>query len=61
MAKKRTSRSRKKKKLKYILLKYLLLGVILAGIAAGLFVYSVYAGLWGKLPTYAELREIRND
>ncbi len=29
-----------------------------AGMA--LFVYSVYAGLWGSLPDYAELRNIRN-
>lgn len=61
MASRRTSRSRKKKKLKYTLLKYLLLLILLAGIAGGLFIYSVYAGLWGKLPSYAELRDIRND
>ena len=61
MVKKRTSKSRKKKKLRYTLLKYLFLLILLAGIAGSLFVYSVYAGLWGKLPTYAELREIRND
>lgn len=61
MAKKHISKSRKKKKLKYTLLKYLLVFILLAGMAAGLFVYSVYAGLWGKLPTYAELRDIRND
>ena len=61
MAKKRISKSRRKKKIRYTLLKYVLIFVLLAGIAAGLFVYSVYAGLWGKLPTYAELRDIRND
>ena len=61
MAKKRISKSRRKKKTRYTLLKYVLIFVLLAGIAAGLFVYSVYAGLWGKLPTYAELRDIRND
>lgn len=51
MAKKRISKSRRKKKIRYTLLKYVLIFVLLAGIAAGLFVYSVYAGLWGKLPT----------
>lgn len=61
MAKKRISKSRRKKKTRYTLLKYVLIFVLLAGIAASLFVYSVYAGLWGKLPTYAELRDIRND
>lgn len=61
MAKKRSSKSRRKKKQKYTWLKYLIFFVLLAGIAAGLFVYSVYAGLWGKLPTYTELRDIRND
>lgn len=61
MAKKRSSKPRRKKKQKYTWLKYLIFFVLLAGIAAGLFVYSVYAGLWGKLPTYTELRDIRND
>ncbi len=28
---------------------------------AGLFVYSVYAGLWGKLPDAGELKAIHND
>lgn len=61
MAKKRSLKPRRKKKQKYTWLKYLIFFVLLAGIAAGLFVYSVYAGLWGKLPTYTELRDIRND
>lgn len=61
MAKKRSSKPRRKKKQKYTWLKYLIFFVLLAGIAVGLFVYSVYAGLWGKLPTYTELRDIRND
>ncbi|MEG2278093.1 MAG: transglycosylase domain-containing protein [Odoribacter sp.] len=42
--------------LKYI---FILLFVLLLG--SGLFVYSIYAGLWGQLPTYEELRNIRND
>ncbi|MEI3154597.1 MAG: transglycosylase domain-containing protein [Odoribacter sp.] len=33
--------------------------IIVAGV--GLLVYSVYVGLWGKLPTYDELKNIRND
>ncbi|MDE5639447.1 MAG: peptidoglycan glycosyltransferase, partial [Odoribacter sp.] len=42
------------------LIKALLL-LFLVGIASlTLFVYSVYSGLWGSLPDYAELRNIRN-
>ncbi len=42
------------------LIKALLL-LFLAGTASlALFVYSVYSGLWGSLPDYAELRNIRN-
>lgn len=33
--------------------------IIVAGV--GLLIYSVYVGLWGKLPTYDELKNIRND
>lgn len=42
-------------------LKYLFLAVLLTGTACFLLVYSVYAGLWGRLPDYQELRHIRND
>ena len=55
--KKRTKRRKHKK---FSLLKYLLLFILLCAIGSGLFIYSVYAGLWGKLPNYAELRDIRN-
>ena len=55
--KKRTKRRKHKK---FSLLKYLLLFILLCAIGSGLFIYSVYAGLWGKLPNSAELRDIRN-
>lgn len=52
---KKTKKGRKRRILKYIL------GIfLLGGIGCGLFVYSVYAGLWGPLPEYQELKEIRN-
>ena len=38
-----------------------MLFILFLAIGITLFVYSVYAGLWGKLPDYAELRDIRND
>ena len=46
---------------KFKLLKYGVLFILFLAIGITLFVYSVYAGLWGKLPDYAELRDIRND
>lgn len=41
-------------------LKYALLFLLSAATAIFLFLYSVYAGFWGKLPAYDELRNIRN-
>lgn len=63
MAKKRSSnrKQHRKRSIKFTIFKYLLLIFLLVAIAGGLFVYSVYSGLWGNLPSYAELREIRND
>lgn len=40
--------------------KYILGMIVTGGILCGLFVYSVYAGLWGPIPDYQELKEIRN-
>ena len=60
MAKKRVSKQ-KRKSIKYTLFKYLFLLLLFIGLTGGLLVYSVYAGLWGTLPTYAELKSIRND
>lgn len=49
------------KHLAWKLLKYFVL-VIIAIISIGtLFIATVYVGLWGKLPTYDELRHIRNN
>lgn len=66
MAKKQNSRKQKKKSgkknhTKFTIIKYLFLLVITLCILAGGFIYSVYSGLWGKLPDYEELRNIRND
>lgn len=61
MAKKRTIRKKKQnKKLRITVLKYAIILVFLAVAVGFLFVYSVYAGLWGPLPDYEELRNIRN-
>ena len=46
---------------KFKLLKYGVLFILFLAIGITLFVYSVYAGLWGKLPDYAELRDIRRQ
>lgn len=55
----KTSRSRKGKRRLRLWMGMIIL-FFLCGMGIGLFVYSVYAGLWGSLPDYAELRNIRN-
>ncbi len=64
MAKKRKTTKRKNKiykKRKWLFFKYGLISILIIIAGTGLLVYSVYAGLWGKLPTYDELKNIRND
>lgn len=63
MAKKRVSRKKKRtqKNIKFTICKYIILFILGVCIAGGLFIYSIYGGLWGELPTYAELKTIRND
>lgn len=61
--KKKISRKKKKsnrRKTTLFFIKYAALILLLLAIGGGLVVYSVYAGLWGKLPTYEELKNIRN-
>lgn len=58
MAKKR--RKKQKKNFRFTLFKYAVFLCLIAGIVLGLFIYSVYKGLWGPLPDYNELRNIRN-
>lgn len=60
MVQKRKKSVPKKKKEHFRLLKYAFLLIIPGAILAGGFVYSVYTGLWGPLPDYEELRNIRN-
>ena len=64
MATKKQTASRKKKSKKRDLKRSLLIysALLLFGIAStlGLFIYSVYAGLWGKLPSYRDLQNIRH-
>ena len=64
MAKKRSNKQKRKKSKsrnwKWKIFKYSFLCLLAIAIAGGLFIWSVYAGLWGKLPTYAELRHIQN-
>lgn len=59
--KKKKNHKAGKKTNRISLLKYIIL--LFLGLTTGgfLLAYSVYAGLWGKLPDYAELRNIRND
>lgn len=60
---KRTPKRKKKKKSRSNLHVWLYSFLFFLVIGAGgcFFIYSVYAGLWGKLPDYTELRNIRND
>ncbi len=63
---KRKQKSRKRNKhtnkhLAWIFFKYLLLTAIAIISLSALFIVSIYIGVWGKLPTYDELRHIRND
>lgn len=58
---KKKLRSSRKKSNEFRHLKYIFLFILILGGSVGLFVYSVYAGLWGRLPNYEELRNIRND
>lgn len=61
---KRKSSKRNKHTNKYItwrILKYVLLAIISIICVCALLVASVYIGFWGTLPTYDELRHIRND
>lgn len=60
-ASRRTSRKNKKKNWSLILFKYIFILLILTALIAGAFIYSVYAGVWGELPTIEELKTIRND
>lgn len=65
MAKKKQLNKRKKKPARkrwgWTIFKYTFIALVLIAACGGLLVYSVYAGLWGKLPTYDELKNIRND
>ena len=64
MATRKQTAPRKKKSKKRDLKRSLLIysALLLFGIAStlGLFIYSVYAGLWGKLPSYRDLQNIRH-
>lgn len=64
MTKKRQTRKSKKQdrnnRTFRFILKYGLVFIACLAVASGLFVYSVYAGLWGKIPSYGELKDIRN-
>lgn len=61
MAKKQRTKRRKKKQHRgWRILKYSILSALFLAVITGLFIYSVYAGLWGKLPSYDELKHIRH-
>jgi len=65
MAKKKQNRKRKKQHPRHrttrTILKYTFILLLFLTLGSGLLVYSVYAGWWGTLPTYEELKEIRKD
>lgn len=65
MAKKKKVNRKKKKKSGCRqgrrIFKYTIITLLLIAVGGSLTVYSVYAGLWGKLPTYEELKNLRND
>lgn len=56
---KKTHKTSKKRR-RFRILKWLIILLLLGATLIGAFVYSVYIGLWGKLPDYTELRNIRN-
>lgn len=61
--KKKNNKKKRKNKQKsrtLFFIKFAVLFFTLTAAAGGILVYSVYAGLWGKLPDYDELRNIRN-
>lgn len=64
MEKKKTAPKRKPKKQKKSFIKQvfktLFLTTLLCAFLLGLFVCCVYYGMWGKIPDYRELKEIRN-
>ena len=62
--KKTTTRKKATKKKQSIFVrvfKTILLSALLGAILVGLFVCCVYYGMWGKIPDYRNLREIRNN
>ncbi|MGQ1909909.1 penicillin-binding protein 1A [Marinifilum sp. RC60d5] len=59
--KKSTSKKNSKKNsFKRIAIKFTLLGIFLLALAIGVLFSSVYIGLWGKLPDYYTLKNIKN-
>lgn len=62
--KKQTRKKKKKQDKNQIrrhLLKYSFFTILISISGGILFLYSIYIGLWGKLPTYEELKNIRNN
>ena len=62
--KKTTTRKKATKKKQSIfarVFKTILLSALLGAILVGLFVCCVYYGMWGKIPDYRDLKEIRNN
>ena len=56
--KRKRKNKQKSKTLFFVKSAFLLFMLLMA--TGGILVYSVYAGLWGKLPDYEELRNVRN-
>lgn len=58
--KSKKSRKKNKKRIGWRIFKYAFLFLLAVGTTGSLLVYTVYAGLWGKLPDNQELQGIRN-
>lgn len=59
--KQKSSHRKKKKSFGFTVFKYAVILLLLACLSGGIFIYSVYSGLWGALPDTEELSNIRND
>lgn len=57
----RKKAAKKKRSILARIFNTLLLSAIFCAILVGLFVCCVYYGMWGKIPDYRDLREIRNS
>lgn len=58
---KKKSKMTKKKRIKRLILKIFLISTISFTLLLGSFFFSIYIGLFGKIPSYSDLKKIKND